>query len=300
MHFLPTDDQLQLQRGVRDLLADRFPLDRLSQGFDAGLWQALNETGVFGLRSELSLGMAEAVLVFEELGRACVPGPLVATFLAGDRTDGPVALIESGQAPRLVAHLDVATAVLVVGSDVRLAPTPSGTPVPEPVDPLTPLHEIFDVPEGSVIAELDAQRVRDEGGVLTAALQVGLAARLTQLSVSYAGEREQFGRSIGGFQAVKHLCADMFVRTELARVAVHAAAVTLDDPGADDGSRLVAGAKLLADEAAVTNGRAAVQVHGGMGFTWEVPVHYFLKRAWVHATDFGSANDHAEALADLL
>jgi len=92
---------------------------------------------------------------------------------------------------------------------------------------------------------------------------------------------------------------------ELARVATHAAAVTLDhpeadDPGADDPARLVAGAKLLADEAAVTNGRAAVQVHGGMGFTWEVPVHYYLKRAWLHATEFGSADDHAEALAELL
>jgi alkylation response protein AidB-like acyl-CoA dehydrogenase len=94
----------------------------------------------------------------------------------------------------------------------------------------------------------------------------------------------------------------MFVRTELARVAVHAAAVTLDDEAADpvDTSRSVCAAKLLADEAAVTNGRAAVQVHGGMGFTWEVPVHFLLKRAWLHATEFGSVDDHADALAELL
>jgi alkylation response protein AidB-like acyl-CoA dehydrogenase len=145
-----------------------------------------------------------------------------------------------------------------------------------------------------------ARRLRLEGAVLTAALQVGLAARLTELSVDYAKVREQFGRTIGSFQAVKHICADMFVRTELARVAVHAAAVTLDDPDATEGARAVAGAKLLADEAAVTNGRAAVQVHGGMGFTWEVPVHFFLKRAWLHATEFGTAEEHAEDLALLL
>jgi alkylation response protein AidB-like acyl-CoA dehydrogenase len=136
--------------------------------------------------------------------------------------------------------------------------------------------------------------------LLTAALQVGLAARLTELAVGYAKTREQFGRVIGSFQAVKHLCADMFVRTELARVAVHAAAVTLDDPDAADGPRMVAGAKLLADEAATINGRSSVQVHGGMGFTWEVPVHFFLKRAWLHATEFGTAEDHAEDLALLL
>jgi len=299
MHFLPTADQLELQRGVRDLLADRYPIDRLSQGFDPVLWQALDETGVFGLRSELGLGMAEAVLVFEELGRACVPGPLVATFLAGDRGDGPVALVEADQAPLLAAHLDIAIAVLVVGRDVRLAAVPEGKPVADPIDPLSPLHELAAVPDGTAVADLDARRVRLEGATLTAALQVGLAARLTQLSVGYAGEREQFGRSIGGFQAVKHICADMFIRTELARVAVHAAAVTLDN-NEDETVRLVAGGKLLADEAAVTNGRAAVQVHGGMGFTWEVPVHYFLKRAWLHATEFGNADDHAEALAELL
>ena len=72
MHFLPTNEQLELQRGVRDLLADRFPIDRLSQGFDATLWRALDDTGVFGLRSELGLGMAEAVLVFEELPHAAL------------------------------------------------------------------------------------------------------------------------------------------------------------------------------------------------------------------------------------
>ena len=300
MYFLPTAEQLELQHGVRDLLADRFPIDRLSQGFDPSLWRALDDTGVFGLRTELGLGMTEAALVFEELGRAAVPGPLVATFLAGDRADGPVALIEGNQSPLLVAHLGVATAVLVVDQDVRLAPVPAGRPVAEAVDPLSPLHELAASPSGEVLADLDVQRTRLEGATLTAALQVGLSARLTQLAVSYAGEREQFGRTVGGFQAVKHMCADMFVRTELARVAVHAAAVTLDDPDAEDTVRLVAGAKLLADEAATTNGRAAVQVHGGMGFTWEVPVHFFLKRAWLHATEFGTADDHAEALASVL
>jgi alkylation response protein AidB-like acyl-CoA dehydrogenase len=306
MHFLPTDDQLELQRGVRDLLAAKFPLERLPGGYDAGLWAELTATGVFGLRDELGLGLAESVLVFEELGRACVPGPLVATFLAaglpGRAGSGPVGMLDPAQAPLLLAHLGIAESVLVLHeAGPQLAGPVSGTPVPEPVDPLSPLHELAATPDGHVVGDADATvRLRREGALLTAALQVGLAARLTDLAVDYAKTREQFGRVIGSFQAVKHLCADMFVRAELARVAVHAAAVTLDDPDTTDGPRTVAGAKLLADEAATVNGRSSVQVHGGMGFTWEVPVHFFLKRAWLHATEFGTAEDHAEDLALLL
>jgi alkylation response protein AidB-like acyl-CoA dehydrogenase len=302
VHFLPTDEQLELQRGVRELLARRYPLDRLPSGYDEGVWRELAGTGVFGLRTDLGMGLAEAVLVFEELGRACVPGPFVATFLAAGHTEGPVALAEAGSDPLLVAHLEVARSVLVLGDEVRLAEGVTGRPVEQPVDPLSPLHELADLPAGSVVGDArDAEQMRHEGAVLAAAIQVGLAARVTELAVDYAKTREQFGRVIGSFQAVKHLCADMFVRAELARVAVHAAAVLLDDPTDDaaaaEAPRAVDSAKLLADEAAVTNGRSAVQVHGGMGFTWEVPVHFFLKRAWLHATEFGTADDHAEDLA---
>jgi alkylation response protein AidB-like acyl-CoA dehydrogenase len=302
MRFLPTDDQLELQRGVRELLDRRFPLDRLPSGFDVALWKELTDTGVFSLRSELELGLADAVLVYEELGRAAVPGPLVGTFLAAGHGAKAVTLLEAGRSPLLVPHLDAAPTVLVFDEDdVRLARDVTGSPLDDPIDPLSPLHELATAPDGELIATgPDATRLWLEGAVLTAALQVGLAARLTELAVDYAKQREQFGRTIGSFQAVKHLCADMFVRAELARVAVHAAAVTLDDPDADDVRRPVAGAKLLADEAATTNGRSSVQVHGGMGFTWEVPVHFFLKRAWLHATEFGTVDDHAEDLAAAL
>jgi len=309
MYFLPTDDQLELQRGVRELLDRRFPLDRLAAvagaeprekaGFDEALWRELTDTGVFSL-AELGLGMAEAALIFEELGRSCVPGPLVGTLLAGADA-GPVTTLEADQEPRLVGHLAASASVLVLdGATATIvdAGSVTGTLVTDPVDPLTPLTDVTSLPAGA--PRDDADQLRRGGALLTAALQVGIAARVTELAVDYAKTREQFGRAIGSFQAVKHLCADMFVRTELARVAVHAAAVAIDGHGHGDEARAVAGAKLLADEAAVTNGRSAVQVHGGMGFTWELPVHFFLKRAWLHATEFGTAEDHAEDLAALL
>jgi alkylation response protein AidB-like acyl-CoA dehydrogenase len=303
MYFLPTGDQLDLQRGVRDLLTSRFGLDQLFQPYDDTLWQDLTETGVFSLRTDLELGFADAVLVFEELGRAAVRGPLVGTFLAaGTAVPGPVTVVDPLGDPLLVTHLDIATSLLVL-DDVgpRLVAPVAGVELPEPLDPLSPMHELAAVPtDPGTPLDVPIAQLRLQGALLTAALQVGLAARLTELAVEWAKQREQFGKVIGSFQAVKHLCADMFVRTELARAALHSAAVMLDDPQAGDAARAISGAKVLADEAATINGRGCIQVYGGMGFTWEVPVHFLLKRAWLQATEFGTADEHAEDLAELL
>jgi alkylation response protein AidB-like acyl-CoA dehydrogenase len=304
MYFLPTEDQVELQRGVRDVLSSAFPLDKLPGGFDQTLWDTLVETGVFAIRTDLGLGLADATLVFEELGRACVPGPLVATFITAEVADGPVTFLDPSLQPLLVPHLEASQSILVLGDRPSLAPATGGVPLDDPLDPLTPLHELPSAPTGTALS-MTTEQFNLEGALLTAAIQVGIAARLNELAVAYAKTREQFDRPIGSFQAVKHICSDMLVRTELARASLHSAAVILDDVSRGDGavldpSRAVSGAKLLADEAATMNGRSCVQVHGGMGFTWEVPVHFFLKRAWLHATEFGTADEHAEDLAAAL
>jgi hypothetical protein len=218
-----------------------------------------------------------------------------------------VALLDTSTSPWLVEHLAVANEVAVLSPDgltIVPAATLDAGPVERPVDPLTPLHRVAALPGRSGPAgpgpSGEAERWRREGAVLTAAYQVGIAAAVTDRAVRYATQREQFGRTIGSFQAVKHLCADMLVRAELARAAVHAAAVTVDDPGVGDVARAVAGAKVMADVAATQNARACIQVHGGMGFTWDVDAHFYLKRAWVLATAFGTAEEHEEALAALL
>ena len=133
--------------------------------------------------------------------------------------------------------------------------------------------------------------------MLTAALQLGIAVGATELAVGYAKEREQFGKPIGAFQAVKHRCADMVTRVEVLRAAVYAAGCTLDGNGVDEPERTVAVAKILASNAAAACGKDCVQVHGGMGYTWEVDAHLFLKRAWVHDLAFGDADELAEDLA---
>src|SRR4051794_36834320 len=105
MHFLPTADQVDLQRGVRDVLVSAFPLDRLATGWMPSLWQTLEETGVFSVRTDLGLGLVESVLVFEELGRAAVPGPLVGSALLAGQALGAVTVVDSRTSPLLVPHL---------------------------------------------------------------------------------------------------------------------------------------------------------------------------------------------------
>ncbi len=167
------------------------------------------------------------------------------------------------------------------------------------LDPLTPLWRVDELPAGEPVGGADdAARWRRDARILGGALLVGLAGATVDLAVAYAKDREQFGKPIGSFQAVKHLCADMLVRAEVARAAVHAAAVTVDQPDVGDAERAAAGAALLAAEAAVANGRTCIQVHGGMGFTWEVPAHLYLMRARMLAAGLDAADDLAELVAE--
>jgi alkylation response protein AidB-like acyl-CoA dehydrogenase len=290
-----SDDQVALRDGIASLLTGRFDADRVREGFDRAMFDELGEAGVFSLRAD-GFSWADCVIVFEQLGRACVPGPLVASLLAGD---GAIVGMAERAEPVWVEYLDQLDGLLVLDGDRVARVDPSSLdadPSPWPLDPLTPVARVNALPAGD-LSDLDAQEIRRAGAVLTAALQLGLTDRLAEMAVTYAAERQQFDRPIGGFQAVKHLCADMAVRTEVVRAAVYAAGAHLDDPDLPGRDRAIAGAKQLAGEAAVLNGKSATQVHGGMGFTWEVDVHLYLKRAWVLDTHFGTSAEHADAVA---
>jgi alkylation response protein AidB-like acyl-CoA dehydrogenase len=321
MDFELTADQESLQEGIRAFLDGRFPLDAVRDIETAGRldrdrWRELGDTGVFSLTlpeadGGLELGVSEASLVFEELGRALVPGPLVATLIAAPLVDGAstgetvVGLFEPSEPVSVVEHQPDLDALLLLDRSgiLRIDPASIATsPVPRPVDALTPVWVVDGpVPDGELIADAAAaQRARLVGIVLTAALQLGLALRATELATDYAKEREQFGRVIGSFQAVKHLCADMLVRAEVARAAVYAAAVALDGRSDEDPVRAAAVAKVMAGDAAIANGKSGIQVHGGIGFTWEVDAQRFWKRATVLDTHFGNSDEHADAVAAML
>ena len=288
-----SDDQVALRDGIASMLEARVPMERVRAGFDRALFDDLAAAGVFSLRAD-GFSWSDCVVVLEQLGRFCVPGPLVTSLLLGD---GRIAEFASEIAPIWIEHLDALDVLLVdrVGGFQAVDPKAvEAERSPWPLDPCTPVARAERLPEGTPI-EFNRNRRDPWGTTLTAALQLGLADRLTELAVAYAKERVQFDRPIGSFQAIKHMLADMLTRTEVARAAVYSAGAVLDErPSAAMTHRLAYGAKVVAGDAAIANGKAATQVFGGMGFTWEVDVHLYLKRAWVLDTHYESADRNAE------
>jgi alkylation response protein AidB-like acyl-CoA dehydrogenase len=141
-------------------------------------------------------------------------------------------------------------------------------------------------------------RPRAIATVALAAELVGGMQRTLDITVEYAKTRQQFGKPIGIFQAVQHQCADMYLETESARSAVYYAAWALQHH-APDAAAAVSIAKLYASDASRTVGNRGLQVHGGMGFTWENDVHLYYRRAKASETMFGDAAFHRERLASL-
>jgi len=320
MDFRLDEDQLALQENVRGFCRARWPLDRVGDrsdgAFDRDGWRALFELGAVSVMADedgggLGLGVVEGAVVFEQLGHQLVPGPLLwsalGAFLIPDVARGDAlagGIHDVGQVPCFVEHAGEIETLVVLRPDgvERLErdewPEYERT---ESLDPLNPVGMFAALPRGTRIGGVDeATRLRRVGTVLTAALQLGIADAAVEVAVAYSLEREQFGVAVGSFQALKHMMADMYVRVGLARSATYAAAAVLDDPEIGEAERSIAAAKLLAGEAAVDNARAAIQVFGGMGFTWDMPPGFLLKRAWVLDQIFGAPDDHALSIAALL
>jgi alkylation response protein AidB-like acyl-CoA dehydrogenase len=333
VNFGLDEDERAVQSSFEQLIRRQLPLERVraAEGgrLDRAVWHLLADAGVFSLRRPLSaggagLGAAAAAAVFMQLGRSLASGPLVASHLAmtlepevfgsdepetgvvGGRVVGAIERRPTGL-PRQVPHLEDLDELVVLDEDgVSVV---SGTELAELVtlaselerhdlDPLTPVYRVGQLPPGRRIGgREDAAAWRANGAMLTAALQVGIAEETAARATAYALERQQFGRAIGSFQAVKHLIADMTVRAELARAATYAAAVILDDPTTGDAVRAGSGAKVLGGRAAFLNGKSCVQVMGGMGITWEMPAHLFLKRALVLEAQFGDSAVHEAGLS---
>lgn len=318
MNFEPSEEQLALQDVLRRFCADRFPVAEARRwgdpgGFDRSRWAHLAELGTFELASphDGAGSFADTVLAFEVLGQALVPGPLLATALGAGLVDGAatgvtiLALLDGAVDPPIVEHLAGADAVLVVSHDaVRIVDTADVVAVTldDGLDPTSTVALAEHVGEGELLGGAAlASSLRHAAHLLVAALLVGLSEGATARAVGHALDREQFGRPIGSFQAVKHLLADSFARTEVARASLYAAAVTSDDsPGSGAATRATAGARHLATRAASANAKTALQVFGGMGFTWEIDAHLFVKRSWVLAATLGSPESALDTIAGRL
>jgi len=319
MDFRLDEEQLALQETIGRFCAARFPLEgmarREGQRVDRTAWRELAEIGVFGLLGSGAdrgsrLGAVEAAVVFEQLGAHLVTGPVLWSTLAAPYVDGAargellvggVERVDPTDGSALVEYAGQIDALLVLRSEgVFVCPAavlPPFDPL-APLDPLTPLGRFDVIPSGARVGGAqDSSQVRRVGSVLCAAMLLGVSNTALETSRRYALDREQFGVPIGSFQAIQHLLADMYVRTALARSATYAAAAVLDEPEISDPHRATAIAKLLAGEAALENARAAIQVHGGLGFTWEMLPNYLLKRAWVLEHSFGDSEAHAYSIS---
>jgi alkylation response protein AidB-like acyl-CoA dehydrogenase len=363
-----SEDEAALRDNVRTVLAGICPSAVVRSAYEGGdprptVWRQMVELGWPALtiaeeHGGLGLGFVEQVLVAEELGRAVVPSPLLATatqftpaiqalggpaseatlaaVAAGELT-GALALAEDGRwDPATVrasarregdgwvldgakrAVLDGATAdrivVIARGADglgafvlERGAARAEARTVLDPTMPVADLHleGVVVGPEGVLArpgepdVERRLHRCVEQAVVAVAAMTVGACRRLFEETIEYAKTREQYDRPIGSFQALKHRMADMYLSVERATALVYFAALTSAED-APERSLAAAAAKSAAGDCQQLVVQEGLQLHGGIGYTWEHDLHFLLKRAKAGDALFGNAVVHRAGLADLL
>ncbi|NUT40526.1 MAG: acyl-CoA/acyl-ACP dehydrogenase [Thermoactinospora sp.] len=328
MTLLYSPDEEDLRSAVRDLLKDRCTdvLARVetAQPYDLDLWKTLSrEIGVAGLLIPEEHGGAgatprEAGVVLEELGRFVAPVPFFTSSvlatkallevgagellerLASGEATAALAVPFSASPYRIpsgtanVAGADVADIVLVVEDGVLYQV--SGARV-EPVSSLDMTRPVGTVSYGSGdkvrLGEVDLPGVLGFGAALLASEQLGVAEWCLQTTLDYVKTRYQFARPVGSFQAIKHRLADLWLDVVRARAAARNAVSELSPIA-------TATAQAWNADVAVHVAEDAVQLHGGIGMTWEHPVHLYLKRAKATQIALGTPGDHREALASLV
>jgi len=330
MDFRFTEDQLSLQASLRKALEKECTPEHVralwqtDTGRSTERWAKLAELGLLGLlipEEHDGLGMNEVdlVLLLEETGRAALPEPVLETAALGARLLAGTRLaaewlpkLAAGEAIVAVGHplnpfvtdAHVADLLLLQHADeMHAVPRSRVSLVHEPCnDPSRRLFRVDWAPRSETRLAQGAETGRlldsalDRGALACAAQLVGLAQQMLDMGVRYATERQQFGKPIGSFQAVKHLLANVAVRVEFARPVVYRAAhsVAHDTPArAVD----VSHAKVAAADAAVLAAKTVHQVHGAMGYTWECDLHIWMKRAWALEAAWGTSAWHRARVA---
>jgi len=286
-------------------------------------------------RGGLGLGAVEVAVLLEEVGRHVAPAPFLSTLLAagalaraghadwadrlaageaigcvawsrpgrggvraaGDSLTGrsdPVPFAPSADVAVVAAESDDGPALFAVELGER---RPRREPAMDMTRELGWL-QFDDTPAERVGGADDVDAVLDRGAAFTSVEMLGGASRAMDMAVEYAKDRVQFGRPIGSFQAVKHRCADMLVDVEGMRSTAYWAAWCIGAQQ-DDVSVAASTAKIWCADASKRVMASSLQVHGGIGFTWEHDLHLFLKRAQLDQVSFGDAGFHRQRLADL-
>jgi alkylation response protein AidB-like acyl-CoA dehydrogenase len=331
MDFGFTDDQRDIQRTARELLAERAPPARVrehaeARTVDEALWRELSKLGWPGIAvSEeyggQGLGQIELSILCEELGRSLAPVPFLPSALAatvieqsgtpeqrerwlgglasgetagalGAASDSVSGLVIGGaNAQVLVLVEDDGTGIVLAAEDAEVTPL-------QAIDPTRSAARVS-VPDGAGDSLGDACAGLGRSLISVSSELVGVCERALEMTVAYVKDRKQFGVPVGAYQAVSHRCAQMLLDTEKARSIANFAAWTADaDP--ERLAEAAAMAKAAASDAGREVTAAAIQMHGGIGFTWEADVHWLYKRAQIDAVLLGGAGSHRAQLAAIL
>jgi alkylation response protein AidB-like acyl-CoA dehydrogenase len=323
MNFDFTDDQRAIKETARDLLANRFKLERLRELAEARVypdaaWSEVCELGWPGIfiaeeHGGQGLGVLELVILLEELGYVLAPLPFLSNAAAGlivqdagaterlpgvasGEQRGTVGVVKDGRAALVPDAAEADFIVLLDGTEATLLER--GDAQVEPIDAIDPTRRYASVSANGSESLGDVSRGRDLIALAVAAELVGVSQRVLEMAVDYAKDRKQFDRPIGSYQAVSHACADMLKQVEGARSLVYYAGWAAD-AAPDEFSIGASAAKAYASDAGWNVSASALQVHGGIGFTWEHDLHWFLKRAKTDGVLYGSARDHRERVAEL-
>ncbi len=370
MDFEFSADQEMLRESVRRFLADKAPISYVRDAYetDGGqsslghddVWAGLRDIGAIGLlvpeaHGGAGMGMVDAAVVLEELGRAVCPAPYASTAigtvslvlaaggprehefllpgLADGTTIGTIALYEVGSryawraaecaargggnswtlqgckthvADGAAANLFLVTArdadgdlgvFAVRGDDDRVDVNPLPSVDGSRKEATVRFEGTTAWRLGTGDASAAIARTLDTLAVAYVVDGVGAAQRALELAVEYAKERVQFDKPIGTFQAIQHLCADMLRALELGRAAGYYACWAADDAAPEESHRAAVMAKAFAGDAYAQLGGSAIQVFGGIGFTWEHDIHLYYKRLLSLSVALGNTSEHLAELA---
>ena len=287
MDMLLTEDQLALAETIRDYLTGTHGPEVLRRldvegNRDPAIWQSLVDMGLTGLlvpedQGGLGMGLVDAALIAAECGRACLAEPLVDTAFVG--------------VPWLLAQGKTDQLADIAAGNVKL-------PLPHAINPWVADGEGAKLTSVDPLRNLSASandnadpHLLDLGALMSAAQLVGLADAMLHQAVEYGKIRTQFGQPIGAFQAIKHQLASCAVAIEFAKPVVWQAAQALQDERGS-ASVHVSHAKVAATDAAMLTAETAIQVHGAMGYTYEVDLHFWMKRSWALAGAWGTRAFH--------
>lgn len=328
MRFSFNDEQLLMRDTVREMLKVECHPTKLREAWEndsgrvPGLWQKFSEMGILGMlvgEAYGGLGMNEldVVLVMEEFGRAAVPDPFLDSSVVGapllqdthdenlkTRLLSGVVSGESELSTRIGTNLyaeygDDSDLYLVEnGGQLSLvSPESAQRQRQESVDCSRRLESLeFTDQEPCTLPKDSLDQAWNRGSLGSAAQLLGLCSRMIDMTVEYAKVREQFGKPIGTFQAVKHHLVDALLSLEFAKPVVYRAAWSMvHDPLA--ANTHVSMAKIYASKAAEIAAKKALQIHGAIGYSFEYDLHMWMKRAWALRRTWGSDAWHRERVA---